>query len=343
MLTQSSPAAKLALYAAALLAAGLGEARAQDAAQAAQAAPAAPPGGPPACQIGRHDGLPDSDAQTAAGMICEEVRNLGRPVGLPTAEAQVAGPRYLVQLDKLGASVVVRLTQVDAAGAVVIGRTLSLGKIEDLPVAAPRLARAVVRNESLEETQQMDNLVGSESRTHQKLDGETLLSAGVLTGVLTGVETTSALVGADLAAGYEFGDFGLNASMRLGAASTAGDSGKDGAFFGMSVGGRYFFNRGNGAAFLGTGLGFDVMEIGNFEGTLPAAYLEAGYELFRLTESRLTANLRVDLPLGSVRDSGDGYFAEGPCDGYGSCGHWVDTAPQSGYVVPLTLAVSYAF
>jgi hypothetical protein len=328
-------------YAAVLAALALGAGPAR-----AQAPAAAAPSLVSACVIGPHAGIPDADAETAAGMVCEEVRAQGQPIGPPVPEA--SGARYVVHLQKLGESVVVRLTRINAAEQIVSGRTLSLRTIEEVPVAAPRLARAVVRNEALVETRQMDNLVGHEARVHPKMDGETLVGVGVLTGVVTGSDTSGALVGADLSAGYELSDWGINANMRFGMATTS-DSESDpysstdeAGMFALSVGGRYFLHPSAGTLFAGAGLGFDVLEVGEFEGVQPAVYAELGYELFRLTESRLAVTLRADVPLGGMERTGDDESYA--CDASGNCG-WSggDTQASSGDLLPVTLSVSYAF
>jgi hypothetical protein len=296
-----------------------------------------------ACVIGTHAGIPDADALTAAGMVCEEVRAQGQPVAAPVTEA--TGPRYVVSMQKLGESVVLRLTELDASDRIVAGRTLSLEKIEDVPVAAPRIARAVVDKLPIEETRQMDNLVGAEARVQPKMDGETLWGIGVMTGVVTGVETSAPLVGGDIGAAYEMADWGINANMRFGfsSSSNSGDSGDEAALFALSVGGRYFFHPAAGTLFAGAGLGFDALAAGDFEAVQPAVYGELGYELFRLTESRLAIALRADVPLGAAEAKDDsGYSYE--CDDMGVCRDVYDERrSETGYLLPVTLSVSYAF
>lgn len=296
----------------------------------------------PACVIGGHGGIADADAFTAASLVCDEVRAQGQPLGAPVpAETAPAGARFVVQMQPLGDSVILGLSQVDAAGRTVTVRTLNLGKIEDVPVAAPRLARAVVNGVAVEETRDVDNLVGSEARVLQKLDGETTFSVGVMTGMLVGAERSRMLVGAEGHLGYEMGAWAIDAAMRGGGASSDTDGGEgDGALFALSVGGRRFFQPGDGSLFVGTGLGFDVVETDHFDGVKPSVYAEAGYELLRLTESRLSIGLRADVLLGALEGQPDW---DTRCDEFG-CDSYEDLpASESGYVLPVTLSVAYAF
>jgi hypothetical protein len=327
MITALKPTVAYAAVLAAL-ALGAGPARAQT--PAAAATPAAR-----ACVVGTHAGIPDADALTVASMVCEEVRAQGQPVAAPVTEA--TGPRYVVSMQKLGESVVLRLTEFDATDGVVAGRILNLEKIEDVPVAAPRIARAVVDKVPIEATRQMDNLVGAEARVQPKMDGEALWSLGVLTGFVTGAAMSMPLVGADLGASYEMGDWGITANMRFGVSSSSNVETRSGeaAMFTLSVGARYFFDPSDGSLFTGGGLGFDALTVDEIDGILPAPYAEVGYELFRLAESRLAIAVRADVPLGSMAiDEYTSKYSD-ECNDAGRCG--------SGYLLPVTLSVSYAF
>ena len=57
---------------------------------------------PAVCLIGDHPGIPDSDAQTAALLVCDELRRQGISVSDPVYEVPVSANVYRVVLRRLG-------------------------------------------------------------------------------------------------------------------------------------------------------------------------------------------------------------------------------------------------
>ena len=54
------------------------------------------------CLIGDHPGIPESDAQTAALLVCDELRKQGISVTDPVYEATASASAYRVVLRRLG-------------------------------------------------------------------------------------------------------------------------------------------------------------------------------------------------------------------------------------------------
>ena len=66
---------------------------------------------PAVCLIGDHPGIPESDAQTAALLVCDELRKQGISITDPVYEAPDSANAYRVVLRRLGEKIIVRLSQ----------------------------------------------------------------------------------------------------------------------------------------------------------------------------------------------------------------------------------------
>ena len=131
------------------------------------------------CLIGDHPGVEDSDAETAASLICDELRDLGVPVGSPTVDTPASGDAYRVSLRRLGELIFLELSHESPVGTQINSRDTQLAGIEEVAVAAPRIARALVENLPFEETAGMDSLIGEETREIGQRDGETFWGIGI--------------------------------------------------------------------------------------------------------------------------------------------------------------------
>jgi hypothetical protein len=263
------------------------------------------------CVLGEHLGVEEAHARTAAVLICDALREEGARVASTLVEAaQAPGlPAYRIELRPIGSLLVVRLSRETPLGTEIDSRSLRLQSIDELPVAAPRLARALHAGAPVEETAGMKSLVGDETRTYRKKSGETLFAVGV---------HGHSLLGAPVTAGY-----GVYA--RLYYETPA-----------YSVNARAFFSDADIGPFVGGGVGilwlgwdepgsssgetYETWDDREYSGGGLAPYLEAGVELMRHHGGRLEILARLDVPV---------FEAEAGSDG--------------AYAVPLSLMAAYSF
>ena len=281
---------------------------------------------PAVCLVGDHPGIPESDAQTAALLVCDELRKQGISITDPVYEAPASANVYRVVLRRLGEKIFVRLSQEEPVGTIISERQLTLANIEEMIPAAPRLVNALVHNKPIDDTVDMETVTEQEARELRKISGESLWHIGIL---------GTFIPGTDIAAepGYEWGwsyqtpAYAVGTEFRVSASGGDEDS-DDFSFFAWSIGGRYFFNKRNISPYVGGGFsiinttyeakekrpernqplfssdpwGYDDYDEDSDSGL--GAYGVAGIEALRLTESRLKLELRVDRPFFSL-DSQD--------------------------------------
>ena len=290
---------------------------------------------PAVCLIGDHPGIPESDAQTAALLVCDELRKQGISVSDPVYEAPASANTYRVVLRRLGEKIFVRLSQENPIGTIIIERQLTLANIEEMIPAAPRLVDALVHDKPIDDTVDMESVTEQEARELRKISGESLWHIGIL---------GTSVPGTDIAAepGFEYGwsyqtpSYAVGTELltsgrdAFGESTEVQDSEGDGfSFFAWSIGGRYFFNKRNISPYAGGGLaivnasyetkvtkrernwpsfvdeGEDWFgdEWGEYyddyeseSDTGLGVYGVVGIEALRLTESRLRFELRIDRP-----------------------------------------------
>ncbi|MBN1944809.1 MAG: hypothetical protein JW797_03995 [Bradymonadales bacterium] len=291
-----------------------------------------------ACLIGDHGGLPDSDAQTAAALACDELRRLGVAVGQPVTEAPGATQAYRVNTQRLGRIVMYELVYESPVGTPVDNRRLQLANIEEIPVAAPRLAQALVQGVPIEQTADVESLVGQETRQPGEMPGDTYWGIGIVGLGMVGTDIFGA-PGVVFRFFYEATRYAVGSDILFAGGSPSGDD--NGIFFSWGVGGRYFFNRGNIGIFAGGGFAWDTLATyrggdeeyeDQWEGvdTGVGFYGEGGVEFFRMYGSRLLVMLRVDVPFFSLEE--ERYLSESDI-----------TLKDSNYVLPISLSVTYAW
>jgi hypothetical protein len=300
---------------------------------ASAAAPA--PAGDAACLLGEHDGIADANARTSTALVCGALRDAGARVRTtPLAPSQAYGfaAAYRIALRPLGKLVLLHVSYEAPVGQELRSRRLQLSDIEEMTVAAPRIAAALVHDKPLSETANVGNLVGEDTRRLRKATGETFFALGILGFMIP--DDAWAGYGVFARFHYQTIDYAVGIDGRIGT-SNARDG--DAHLYGLSVGGRYFFTDGDLAPFLGGGLGvlwvgvereqsvstdgvYTYDESVERDGSGLAPFLEAGIELLRMHDSRLDAGVRVDLPLYEIGGDGD-----------------------ESYAVPVSLQASYSF
>jgi hypothetical protein len=289
-----------------------------------------------ACVVGDHDGVPEPDARTTAALVCEALLDAGariEPQPIGASDAVHHGSAYRIDMRPLGKLVMLQVSFESPIGMRLRSRSLQLAKIEEVPVAALRIADALVHNKPLEGTARVDRLVGQETRKYEKQYGETLFAFGVFGMAI--IDDTTAGYGAFGRLYYEATHYAVGADLRVGG---SGRTDGDASLVGISVGGRYFLNTGDITPFLGGGVG--ILWLGtqspgaidpddpypydydyrDWDGTGASLYGEFGVEFLRLHGSRFDAALRPEFPLFELKDSGSGRYA-----------------------LPILLTVSYSF
>jgi hypothetical protein len=279
-----------------------------------------------------NNGLEQATAYTGWQLVCDEIRNQGVTLAPPGANTASA---YHITFDRLGARLVVRVAYEAPVGHPVRTRKVVLDGPEELTVAAPRIARAVVKDLPLQESERVDNLVGEETRVYRKKSGEFLWGLGVL-GTMAPTASAAVSPGLEFMGYYETPTYGVGFSLR----ATFGDEDSGVNQHSIGVGGRYFFGEGDMSPFIGVGIGASWLSIDeeksdyHAEGSGFGAFGEVGVELLRLHSSRLIIGLRMDAPLYEVK-KGHGYDYE--------TGAITDGGPDKSYELPLTLSATYAW
>lgn len=216
--------------------------------------------------------------------------------------------------------------------------------------AAPRLAEALLGKKAIEQTQQVDNIVGEEARVQRKKYGKTHFGLGVLGTAFPGGSGAVA-PGIDLALYHETTRAAIGGDLRMGTKdnrdydfATSSDKGSSGSFIALSVGGRYFTSLDDFSPFVGGGLSWSSTSVakdgysGDNDGF--SAYAEAGVEVFRTHKTHLNLGLRATVPFYSTESTSYIYPAA-------PSGNGTYTPPtqqhESKYVVPLTLNATVLF
>jgi hypothetical protein len=282
--------------------------------------------------LGDHDGIPDADARTSAALVCGSLRDKGAQVGtepIASSEAYGYGSAYRVALRPLGKLVVLHVSYESPVGRELRSRRLQLGSIEEMTVAAPRVADALLQGKALAETAKVDNLVGEETRKSRKQSGETFFAIGVFGFTLP--DEAWAGYGVIGRFHYETARLAISIDARIG-----GSAKRDGDahLYGIAVGGRYFLSDADFAPYLGGGFGvlwlgvrddvwdptFSYEEYRSRSGSGLAPFAEAGLEMLRMHDSRLDIGLRLDVPFYEIEGAG-----------------------EKSYALPVSLLASYSF
>ena len=253
------------------------------------------------CLIGDHPGIPESDAQTAAMLVCDELRQQGISVGEPVYETPVPANVYRVVLRRLGEKIFVRLSQENPIGTVIVERQMTLANIEEMIPAAPRLVNALIHRKPIAATVDMESVTEHEARELRKISGESLWNMGIFGISMPGTDIT-AKPALGFGWSYETPSYAAATEFRFRIQEEGDRFEADGdrfSFFSWSIGGSYFLNKRNFSPYVGGGLALVGVEIESTtsEGANGmGAYVAIGIEALRLTESRLKFELRVDRP-----------------------------------------------
>ena len=206
-------------------------------------------GAPAVCLIGDHPGIPESDAQTAALLVCAELRKQGISVSDPVYEASASTSAYRVVLRRLGEKILVHLSQETPIGTIFIERQLWIANIKEMSTAAPKLVNALLHEKPI-----ASNVAEHEARELQKIKGGSLWHIGFL-GVISAPSRD--LVGGpgfNLGWSYETPSFAVGGEFQISGRAEYVPGQDSFLFYSESIGGRYFFNKQNISPYIGGGL-----------------------------------------------------------------------------------------
>jgi hypothetical protein len=274
------------------------------------------------CVVGEHAGIDRDDARTSADVLCHALAAHGAHPGV-----------YDIRIGKLGGKLLLVVTE----RATNDERRVFIQGVEEVPVASERLVAGLVEHKSLEQTESVDNVVSSESRTPKQKT--------VQPGVILGLTGQSAVGGPTTASGGIEIDmqFRLKSLALLGQGRAGGIGSSDNklGYASLGVGVRYFLTDSDVAPFIGGGLMFAYFQAneGNspaFDGSGFGAYGELGLAFMRSSHVGGVVNLRADVPMFSlVQSAGDTYDY--------ATSSYNQTATSSMYLVPLSLNVGLSF
>lgn len=300
-------------------------------AQEEEAAPAPIAYAVPPCRLGGHGGIEDADAQTAASLVCAEVSHAGAPLDA----------RYRVMLGKLGSILILQVAREGAQpGTTVDSREIRLQGIEEVSVAAPRIAESIVHGTPLKETEKVDNLVLEETRAPKTKPGKSHFTFG-LVGALPPLDRgMEAAPGVSVGLHYETKSFEIGGDLRGGGSS--GSQSLKTSFVMLSIGARYFTSDSNVSPYAGGGLSWDGLNLhlpNGFGGDNSGlgAYADAGVEMLRTHHAHLAFGARLDLPFFALSGNDDVALDS---SGYGSRS---TPARSSFYYAPLSLEARLTF
>ncbi|HEY8038895.1 MAG TPA: hypothetical protein VIF15_03845 [Polyangiaceae bacterium] len=260
----------------------------------------------PPCRLAEHAGIDEADAATAGQLVCAEIMHAGA----------LQGSRYRVSLGKLGSVVILSVAREgDTLGSTVESREVRLQGVEEVAVAAPRIADSIVHGTPMRETEKVDNLVGEETRQPKSKPGKVHFGIGLL-GMTPPLDRgLGPAPGGILDLHYETGSgtFEIGGSLRFGAGQTSQDSPQMG-FFLFSIGGRYFTSDTDFSPYVGGGLSWGYLQLKvpdeGFDGDNSGlgAFVDAGLEIMRTHRTHLSLGARLDLPFFALNNHGVGIY-----------------------------------
>jgi hypothetical protein len=239
------------------------------------------------CVNGEGGGLPGKDVAAAVDITCDVLR----------ARSGASGT-YSVTFRPLGRSIQLRITDETTSES----RSILLPDLEETELAANRVARALLDRVDVEETQRVGSLP-SETRGVREKAGTLRVALGAV-GLSVPFEGTGFGGGISLGILYDTPRYALYGDL-TGAGGSEGESGA--RLFSIGSGVRCYFTDGGISPFLAAGAGLLAMDVDSepdFHAgkTSFAPHVEAGIVAFRLQRSRLSAGLRVHLPLSRIED-----------------------------------------
>jgi hypothetical protein len=242
------------------------------------------------CALGDHAGIDEVEAKTAATVVCHELLLRSGP-----------SASYEVRIGRLSGRTMITVTEGgDEAKQV---RTFLSG-LDEVDIAAPRLATSLIEAKPLADTRNVDNVITEEGRTPKKV--ATVVGATLGTYVLTSLgESSAPSGGVDVGLGFRTGRVGLSGDGRLGGIGSGATKLSN---VSLDVGGRFYFFNDDFSPFIGGGVGLSHFSRGERSGGGAGAYATLGIEAMRSSHVGVVVAARVDLPFYSLeQDKEDRY------------------------------------
>ena len=296
-----------------------------------------------ACRLAEHSGIDEADAATASQLVCLEVARAGA----------APGDCYRVALGKLGSTIILSVAREgDTPGSTADSRELRLHGIEEVSVAAPRVAGALVHGTSLKETETVNNIISDEARTPTSKPAKVHFALGLIGSLPPFDCSATPAPGVSLEVHAETNPFEIVGNIRFGGDSSDGQS-VGLSFFDFSIGGRYFMTDADLSPYVGAGFAWTLLTLTDntvggdqFDGSRSGlgGFVEAGLEILRTRHTHLAFGARLDLPFFSLNDnlSSTTFNSSGNTTPAGST---TTTTPHvsSLYYAPLSLELRLTF
>ena len=280
-----------------------------------------------ACLIHNPSGIGDSDAHTAALLVCQALRGKGIDVGEPVYDVPDMASVYRVGVHFLGEAVLLRVSYEVPVGTIVRERQVRLASIEEAFDAAGRLVAALDSEEAVESTATMETLITED------LDSDVSLWAFGLFAAFAPGENVTPAPGFMLGWHYETPRFGIFTDFHF-----ANNESDESHFqYGtLAVGGRYFLQDKAIAPWIGGGasvlFGTESDEFRQ-DGSGIGVFGAVGLEMLRFNRNRLAIEFRLNLPFSKLPDSENNDF-------YSDLENGTNVGPDQ-YVIPVSLSLSY--
>ena len=265
--------------------------------QAAAAAPSRTPVAITAtCTLGDHDGVADDEAHTAADVVCHELARQG-----------ATNTAHEVRFGKLGGKML--MTVASRNGNSYDERRTLLTGMDEVPVAAPRLAGALSDGRSLDDTKTVDNVLSSETRAAKVQQGQMGLDMGLF-GMTSLGQGSGASGGIELGLLYRAGSVGVSALGRAGGIGS--DNSKVGTAS-LDTGIRYYLSSSDFAPFVGAGIELAYFDLSrqsgsNVDGSGIGANALVGVEMLRTHHASFAASVRLDAPFFALRSGNESQY-----------------------------------
>ena len=246
---------------------------------------------PAICLIGDHPGIPDSDAQIAALLVCDELRKQGISITDPVYEAPDTANVYRVVFRRIDEQVLFRLSQEISVGTIIAERQLTLANIEEMIPAAPRLVDALVHRKPIDATVDMESVTKPKTHELRKIAGPFIGVFGILV-----PGTSIAGAGSKMGWFYQTPSYAVGADYEVAlGGEPSGSFFNAGVFNSVAIKGRYFLNKRNISPYVGGGLA--LLLIGSrYEYDGLSTYGVVGIETRHRPHVRANLELRIDRP-----------------------------------------------
>ncbi len=256
-----------------------------------------------ACLFAHTEGVSPGAADSVARVICDEIRSRGVTIGTPTRQATGAAA-YRIDISELSSKVIVTVAYHAPIGVVQRSRRVVISSLDEIVVAGPRLAEAIVKDVPIEDTERVDNVLTEDAKRSVKKRGRTRVALGLNTVVLPANGSFGPGLAGELL--YDTNSFTIGAMANF--ASLKGDA-DTGAYLAIRIGGRYFLGPGDFAPYIGGGASLSTMSSGQddysdpeLQGGGAGVYGEVGFEMLRTHRTRLALGARIDVPFFGLED-----------------------------------------